>query len=81
MFRVPGGGAEWFARALCREGIAARNLGSATDSNVRAFWNWRFLVGAGRAARLRTGSPSPPVPREAVDVPLSAKLTRRTATS
>lgn len=43
IFRVPDGKAQWFAEALCAEGIDARNLGSPEDANVRAFWNWRFL--------------------------------------
>src|SRR6266568_2091867 len=43
IFRVPGGAAQWFAHALCCEGIDARNLGSDQDDNVRVFWNWRFM--------------------------------------
>ncbi|WP_431913136.1 DegT/DnrJ/EryC1/StrS family aminotransferase [Micromonospora carbonacea] len=76
VFRVPGGDAGWFARALCREGIDARNIGADDDLNVRAFWNWRFAydtddVDAIRAMLPRTAG----YLREAVDVPLSSNLT------
>ncbi|MFI6162759.1 DegT/DnrJ/EryC1/StrS family aminotransferase [Micromonospora haikouensis] len=76
VFRVPGGDAGWFARALCREGIDARNIGADDDLNVRAFWNWRFAydtddVDAIRALLPRTAG----YLREAVDVPLSSNLT------
>ena len=49
--RTAGPDAKWFAHALCCEGIDARNLGSDDDTNVRVFWNWRFLfdtAGRGR---------------------------------
>ncbi|MEU8191910.1 DegT/DnrJ/EryC1/StrS family aminotransferase, partial [Micromonospora carbonacea] len=76
VFRVPGGDAGWFARALCREGIDARNIGADDDLNVRAFWNWRFAydtddVDVIRALLPRTAG----YLREAVDVPLSSNLT------
>jgi hypothetical protein len=73
LFRVPA--AEWFARALCAEGIDARHLGSDDDRNVRAFWNWRFLFDADTAA---TQALLPNTTRylcETVDVPLSSCLT------
>src|SRR5262249_57607745 len=59
IFRVPD--ADWFARALCAEGVDARNLGSARDVNVRAFWNWRFLLGPPAVAPIH-GRPPPPAP-------------------
>lgn len=77
IFRVPGAGAaQWFADALCAEGIDARNLGSASDTNVRAFWNWRFLFdGAGVEEIQATLPVTTGYLQEAVDVPLSSTLT------
>ncbi|HEX4725238.1 MAG TPA: aminotransferase class I/II-fold pyridoxal phosphate-dependent enzyme [Pseudonocardiaceae bacterium] len=77
MFRVldqsRGAGAR-FARALCAEGISARNIGDPVDHNVRAFWNWRFCfpdpVAAKRALPRTTAFLD-----QAVDIPLSANLT------
>lgn len=75
VFRVPQGDAHWFARALSREGFDARNLGSDTDGNVRAFWNWRFLFGAQPVAAIQELLPSTVrYLRQAVDVPLSSCL-------
>jgi len=75
IFRVPGGNANWFADALCAEGIDARNLGSAGDTNVRVFWNWRFLFEAADIADIQAQLPA--TTRylcDAVDVPLSSSL-------
>jgi dTDP-4-amino-4,6-dideoxygalactose transaminase len=75
IFRVPDGQAGWFADALCAEGIDARNLGSAADANVRAFWNWRFLFDTAEVADIQAQLPA--TTRylcEAVDVPLSSSL-------
>ena len=75
IFRVPGGNANWFADALCAEGIDARNLGSAGDANVRVFWNWRFLFEAADIADIQAQLPA--TTRylcDAVDVPLSSSL-------
>ncbi len=73
---TPDGPAQWFADALCAEGIDARNLGSSRDANVRAFWNWRFLFGA--AAEVPEIQAQLPVTtgylQEAVDVALSSTL-------
>jgi dTDP-4-amino-4,6-dideoxygalactose transaminase len=75
IFRVLDGDAEWFARALCCEGIEARNLGSSQDRNVRAFWNWRFLYGAASVARIKSRLPDTArYLEQAVDVPLSSTL-------
>jgi len=75
IFRVPGGDAQWFARALCCEGIDARNLGSGEDDNVRVFWNWRFMFGAMDVAAIRAMLPNTTrYLRQAVDVPLSSNL-------
>jgi dTDP-4-amino-4,6-dideoxygalactose transaminase len=75
IFRVPGGDAGWFAHALCREGIDARNLGSAADTNVRAFWNWRFLFGDLDVPAIQALLPvTTRHLRDAVDVPLSSTL-------
>lgn len=75
IFRVPDGDAKWFARALCSEGIDARNLGSDEDDNVRVFWNWRFLFGAQPVAAIQALLPATAwYLREAVDVPLSSCL-------
>lgn len=76
IFRVPGGDAKWFARALCREGVDARNLGSDTDRNVRVFWNWRFLFGDMTVSEIQDLLPNTTrYLREAVDIPLSSTLT------
>ena len=75
IFRVPDGDAEWFARALCREGIDARNLGSGADTNVRVFWNWRFLFGDRDVAEIQALLPTTTRHlQDAVDVPLSSTL-------
>ncbi|WP_433689080.1 DegT/DnrJ/EryC1/StrS family aminotransferase [Micromonospora carbonacea] len=76
VFRVPGGDAGWFARALCREGIDARNIGADDDLNVRAFWNWRFAYDTDDVDVIRAMLPrTAGYLREAVDVPLSSNLT------
>jgi hypothetical protein len=76
---VPGGGArgdaQWFARALCGEGIDARNLGSDEDSNVRVFWNWRFMLGAEDVAATKALlANTTRYLEQAVDIPLSSTL-------
>jgi dTDP-4-amino-4,6-dideoxygalactose transaminase len=74
IFRVPD--AEFFAKALCAEGIDARNLGSDRDFNVRVFWNWRFLFPGQDAAAVKALLPSTTdYLSHAVDVPLSSCLT------
>ncbi|HET6209012.1 MAG TPA: aminotransferase class I/II-fold pyridoxal phosphate-dependent enzyme [Jatrophihabitans sp.] len=76
IFRVPDGQAGWFANALCAEGIDARNLGSAGDANVRAFWNWRFLFGTASIAEIQQRLPATTgYLCDAVDVALSSTLT------
>jgi dTDP-4-amino-4,6-dideoxygalactose transaminase len=79
VFRLPGAEipeAAWFAHALCAEGISARALGDPASPNVRAFWNWHFLLGHDpEKAKLRCPNAARFV-AEAVDVPLSANLTR-----
>jgi dTDP-4-amino-4,6-dideoxygalactose transaminase len=76
IFRVPGADPRWFARALCAEGIDARNLGAADDPNVRVFWNWRFVFGDQDVAATKALLPSTTrYLQEAVDVPLSSCLT------
>jgi dTDP-4-amino-4,6-dideoxygalactose transaminase len=73
IFRVPD--ADWFARALCAEGIDARNLGSDRDANVRVFWNWRFLFGSKDAAAIKALLPNTTrYLQQAVDIPLSSCL-------
>ncbi len=75
IFRVPNGRAGWFADALCAEGIDARNLGSAGDANVRAFWNWRFLYQTADIAEIQAQLPATTrYLTDAVDVPLSSSL-------
>ena len=75
IFRVRTGDAKWFAHALCREGIDARNLGSDEDTNVRVFWNWRFLFGGLDVAAIQALLPSTTqYLRQAVDIPLSSTL-------
>jgi dTDP-4-amino-4,6-dideoxygalactose transaminase len=75
IFRVACGDAKWFARALCCEGIDARNLGSDEDDNIRAFWNWRFMFGTGNVAEVRALLPETTrYLEQAVDIPLSSAL-------
>jgi dTDP-4-amino-4,6-dideoxygalactose transaminase len=77
MFRIPGATpaeCAWFARAVAAEGIDARALADPACVNVRAFWHWRFLVGADPA---RARAALPRAARhigEAIDIPLSANL-------
>ncbi len=75
IFRFPGGDAKWFAHALCREGIDARNIGSDGDNNVRVFWNWRFMFPALDVAEIKALLPSTTrYLEQAVDIPLSSTL-------
>lgn len=75
LFRVPGGDATWFASALRAEGIDARCLGSATDTNVRVFWNWRFLYPGLEVAEIKSRLPDAArYLEQTVDVPLSSTL-------
>ncbi|MFE3273571.1 DegT/DnrJ/EryC1/StrS family aminotransferase [Nocardia sp. NPDC059239] len=77
IFRVADGRAQWFARALCREGIEARNLGSDSDHNIRAFWNWRFMFRGMETAAVKASLPNATrYLQEAVDIPLSSTLSR-----
>ncbi|MFF5205598.1 DegT/DnrJ/EryC1/StrS family aminotransferase [Streptosporangium sp. NPDC000396] len=75
IFRVPGGNAKWFAHALCREGIDARNLGSDEDTNVRVFWSWLFLFGTKDVTKIKALLPDTTrYLEQAVDIPLSSSL-------
>ncbi|MFI6453563.1 DegT/DnrJ/EryC1/StrS family aminotransferase [Streptosporangium amethystogenes] len=75
IFRVPGVDAKWFARALCCEGVDARNLGSDEDANVRVFWNWRFMFGARGVEEIKALLPNTTrYLEQAVDIPLSSNL-------
>ncbi|HEX6501495.1 MAG TPA: aminotransferase class I/II-fold pyridoxal phosphate-dependent enzyme [Micromonosporaceae bacterium] len=78
VFRVPGATerqSAWLAAALRAEGIDARALADSGDRNVRAFWNWRFLVGPDADAAKARLPMTTRYLSEAVDVPLSANLT------
>ncbi len=75
IFRVVRGDAKWFARALCCEGVDARNLGSDEDDNVRAFWNWRFMFDGLDVPAIKALLPNTTrYLRQAVDIPLSSTL-------
>jgi dTDP-4-amino-4,6-dideoxygalactose transaminase len=75
IFRVLRGSAEWFARALCREGIDARSFGSSQDCNVRAFWNWRFMFESADVGAIKAQLPNTSRHLDqAVDIPLSSTL-------
>lgn len=75
IFRVLSGDAEWFARALCCEGIDARCFGSSHDNNVRAFWNWRFMFGGKDVADIKALLPNTTrYLQQTVDIPLSSTL-------
>lgn len=76
IFRVPD--AEWFAGALRAEGIDARNLGSDLDTNIRAFWNWRFLFPGKDADAIKAMLPNTTrYLKESVDVPMSSCLSKK----
>lgn len=67
--------ANWFARALCAEGVDARNLGAADDHNIRVFWNWRFMFGGLDVGQIKELLPDTSrYLEEAVDIPLSSTL-------
>ncbi|HEX6076449.1 MAG TPA: aminotransferase class I/II-fold pyridoxal phosphate-dependent enzyme [Micromonosporaceae bacterium] len=77
VFRIPGGSvaqAAWVAKALRAEGFPARALADPGDPNVRAFWNWRFLVGDDPAVAKAAFPATARYVAEAIDVPLSANL-------
>ncbi len=75
IFRVPGGGAAWFARALRAEGIGARNFGDPRETNVRCFWTWRFLFPDLDEARAKAMLPrTAALLEEAVDIPMAPTL-------
>ncbi len=76
IFRVVGADAGWFARALCAEGIDARNLGAADDANIRVFSNWRFMFAGMDPADIKALLPATSrYLEQAVDIPLSSTLT------
>lgn len=75
IFRSLDADANWFARALCAEGVDARNLGAADDHNIRAFWNWRFMFEDADIAEIKALLPETSrYLEQAVDVPLSSTL-------
>jgi dTDP-4-amino-4,6-dideoxygalactose transaminase len=76
IFRTLDADATWFARALCAEGVDARNLGAADDANVRVFWNWRFMFGDVPSSQVKALLPDTTrYLEQAVDIPLSSTLT------
>src|SRR5437588_2783627 len=79
LFRVRDGrdgAAAWFARALRREGIDARNLGDPAESNIRCFWNWRFLFPGRSVSEIKALLPrTTGLLEETVDIPLAPTLT------
>jgi dTDP-4-amino-4,6-dideoxygalactose transaminase len=78
LFRVRDGrdgAAAWFAHALRREGIDARNLGDPAETNIRCFWNWRFLFPGLEVEQIKSLLPrTTAVLEETVDVPLAPTL-------
>lgn len=75
IFRVNKKQAKLFARALSKEGIDARNLGSEEEDNVRCYWSWRFLFDGQDLATIKRHLPKTTrYLEEAVDVPLSSCL-------
>ena len=67
--------AEFVAKALAAEGIAARYFGSMSQPNVRVFWNWRFLDPDTLMSQDLEASRK--VLITALDVPLSPRLRTR----
>lgn len=67
----------WFASALRREGIDARCFGADDDTNVRVFWNWRFLFPGKDATQIKALLPNTVRYLDrSIDIPLSSTLTR-----
>lgn len=78
IFRTPGMDAKLFCKALCKEGIDARNLGSDDDNNVRRFWSWRFMYEGKSVEEIKALLPTTvKYLQEAVDIPLSSTLTQQ----
>lgn len=75
IFRSLCADADWFARALCAEGVDARNIGAADDHNIRTFWNWRFMFDDMDVAEIKALLPETSrYLKQTVDVPLSSTL-------
>jgi dTDP-4-amino-4,6-dideoxygalactose transaminase len=75
IFRPLDADPNWFARALCAEGVDARNLGAADDQNIRVFWNWRFMFEGLGVADIKALLPETSrYLEQAVDIPLSSTL-------
>ncbi len=75
IFRCLDADPNWFARALCAEGVDARNLGAADDTNIRVYWNWRFMFPGLNSEEVRTLLPNTTrYLKQAVDIPLSSTL-------
>ncbi len=75
IFRALDADPNWFARALCAEGIDARNLGAADDQNIRVFWNWRFMFDGMDVADIKELLPETcRYLEQSVDIPLSSTL-------
>lgn len=76
VFMVEAGDPARFAAALRAEGIGARLLGAADDTNVRVFWNWRFLFPGEDPDAIKARLPRTAALLErAIDVPLASTLT------
>lgn len=75
IFRTRAADAAWFAKALCAEGIDARNLGASDDRNIRVFWNWRFMFAGLDVEQTKALLPKTcHYLEQAVDIPLSSTL-------
>ncbi len=75
IFRTIDAAANWFAKALCAEGIDARNLGASDDTNIRVFWNWRFMFNGMSIDGIKALLPDTRrYLEQAVDIPLSSTL-------
>lgn len=76
VFMVEEGDPARFAAALRAEGIGARLLGAPDDTNVRVFWNWRFLFPGEDPSAIKLRLPAAAaVLQRAIDVPLASTLT------
>ncbi len=80
IFRLPeldACGASRFCRALRSEGIDARCFGDEDDTNIRCFWNWRFLYPSKSQEEIKELLPdSTRFLETAIDIPMSSTLTR-----
>jgi len=80
IFRIPRASVDevvQVAAALKQHGIDARALGAPDDTNVRCFWNWKFLFKGMRPSEIKQLLPNTvDYLSHAIDIPMSPTLQR-----